>query len=433
MSKENGFKETEIGLIPEDWDVVKLEEVSEKLKAGGTPRTNIKEYWNGDIPLVKVEDVASNEKYLTKTLVSITKEGLESSSAWIVPKDSILLSMYGTAGEVVINKIPVAVTQNILGIIKNYKITTGFLYYALIFSKNYSMSKITDKTIFKYFTLAKAKGLLFSLPSTPEQQKIASVLTKIQQAIEQQEQIITKTKELKRSLMQRLFTYGLRGVELKETEIGLMPESWEVVRFDDLADFKNGINFNIGQKGKKGILTIDVLNMYGERIDANLNNLYRVDIDLSNKSDYILRGNDILFVRSSLKREGVGWVSLFKKGIEPVTFCGFIIRARIKSDISLAEYLTYFFRSDVARKKLISSERVAITNINQGMLRSFLVPLPKIEEQQEIVDILTKVEDKLGQSQSRKKALQELFKSMLQLLMTGQVRVKDIDFGEDYE
>lgn len=204
-STENGFRETEIGLIPSDWDIVKLEEVSEKLKAGGTPRTNIKEYWDGDIPLAKVEDVASNEKYLTRAIVSITKDGLESSSSWIVPKDSVLLSMYGTAGEVVINKIPVAVTQNILGIIKNDKITTEFLYYALIFSKNYAMLKITDKTIFKYFTLAKAKGLLFSLPSIAEQQKIASVLSKIQQAIEQQEKIIQTTKELKKITDEQAF------------------------------------------------------------------------------------------------------------------------------------------------------------------------------------------------------------------------------------
>ena len=426
----NGFKETDIGVIPEDWNVHKLKEIA-FTTSGGTPSRQRKEFYIGDIPWVKSGEL--NDNYIWDTEEKITQEAIDNSSAkWLNP-ETLLIAMYGaTVGKTAILKIRATTNQAVCSVVPNDKINTDYLRYYFVHIRPHLLNSRyggaqpnINQTILKdTFVLC---------PLRHEQDHIAYILQKLQQAIAQQEKIIAKTKELKRSLMHRLFTYGLRGEELKETEIGLMPENWEVVRFDDLADFKNGINFNIGQKGGKGILTIDVLNMYGERIDANLNNLYRVDIDLSNKSDYILRGNDILFVRSSLKREGVGWVSLFKEGIEPVTFCGFIIRARIKSDISLAEYLTYFFRSDVARKKLISSERVAITNINQGMLRSFLVPLPKIEEQQEIVDILTKVEDKLGQSQSRKQALQELFKTMLQLLMTGQVRVKDIDFGEACE
>lgn len=107
-----------------------------------------------------------------------------------------------------------------------------------------------------------------------------------------------------------------------------MPESWEVVRFGDISDFKNGVNFSKEQKGEIGIPTIDVLNMYGKSYTIDTSKLYRVNKDFSN--DYILKTGDLLFVRSSLKLEGVGWTSMFIEEVEPITFCGFIIRARIK-------------------------------------------------------------------------------------------------------
>ena len=152
------------------------------------------------------------------------------------------------------------------------------------------------------------------IPPLSEQQKIAKVLDTIQRAIEIQDRIIETTKNLKKSLMQKLFREGTKGEELKETEIGLIPKSWEVVRLGEVADFKNGINFSKEQKGTQGILTVDVLNMHSEGIYLNFENLYRVDINLGNDSDYILKIGDILIVRSSLKREGVGWASLFGGG-----------------------------------------------------------------------------------------------------------------------
>jgi len=402
VKKNNNFKQTEIGLIPKDWEVVRLEDVSEKLKAGGTPKTNVKEYWNGDIPLVKVEDVASSEKYLTKTLFSITREGLESSSAWLVPKNSVLLSMYGTAGEVVINKIAVAVTQNILGIIKNDKITTEFLYYALIFSKNYGMSKITDKTIFKYFTLAKAKGLLFSLPPLPEQQKISFVLSKIQQAIEQQDKIIQSTKELKKSLMNKLFTYGLRGEELKETEIGPMPKSWKVKKINEFAKIKYGkqkpkITGPIPVVGSSGV--------YARCKDALID-----------------------FPTLIIGRKGTaGAVHLF---LEPCWPSDTTFYLEWISEEVYPKFLYYYMLTH-----LLSGEHAKTTmpSLQRQDLEKYAFPFPSKNEQTEIADIIDKVNIKLQQAESRKQTLQSLFKTMLNNLMTGKVRVKNIDFGRGYE
>ncbi len=174
---------------------------------------------------------------------------------------------------------------------------------------------------------------------------------------------------------------------------------WEHIEFGKIADFKNGINFEKEQKGDNGIPTIDVKNMYSDSCYVNTNELYRVNKTID--PDYYLTKGDLLFVRSSLKEEGVGWTSLFNGESKSVTFCGFIIRARIKEESREeidTKFLTYFFRSDIPRKELVSgSGRVAITNINQGLLKSIMIPKPSLSEQRKIAHVLSTVQKAIEQ------------------------------------
>ena len=165
--------------------------------------------------------------------------------------------------------------------------------------------------------------------------------------------------------MHKLFTEGTRGEPRKQTEIGPVPESWEVVELGCFAQFKNGINFTKNQKGDKGVLT------------------------------------------------------------EPATFCGFIIRARLNdSELFCPRFLTNYFRTDTARKILISGgARVAITNINQGMLKSFPIPKPSLTEQQQITATINNIDYKIDQHRKKRTALQDLFRTLLHKLMTAKVRV----------
>lgn len=209
--------------------------------------------------------------------------------------------------------------------------------------------------------------------------------------------------------------------DLKETEIGLIPKDWEIIKFGNIAEFKNGINFPKSAKGEKGILTIDVKNMYGNGCYVNLDSLYRVDKKFSN--DYNLISGDLLFVRSSLMQEGVGWTSLFKANNENVTFCGFIIRARINTNDFSKEYLTQYFRSDVARETLVAgSGKVAITNINQGLLSNLIIPKPKLIEQEAIAQILSTIQQSIEKQQQLIEATTELKRALMNKLFTEGTR-----------
>jgi type I restriction enzyme S subunit len=178
-ARGRNLKKTEIGEIPEDWEVVRVGEVVIEMKAGGTPNTSEEKYWGGDIAFTLIEDLVNAGKFLVKTNASITKLGLKNSSSWVVPENSIILSLYATVGKPVINKIPVAITQNMIGIIPNKEIIDlEFLYYALENVRN-KLWKYTDLSVHRHITTSEAKKILIPLPSLSEQQEIAEILQTI--------------------------------------------------------------------------------------------------------------------------------------------------------------------------------------------------------------------------------------------------------------
>ena len=424
MSDE--FKETPIGKIPKEWDVKPIIEIVEKIKAGGTPKTSVKEYYGGGIPFVKIEDLTSCNKYLEKTKITITQQGLENSSSWIVPPGSLLFAMYGSIGASAINKVPVATNQAILGIIpKRDIVDVEFLYYLLTYSKP-RFELMALQTTQANLNAGIVKATKIPLPPLPEQRKIAEILSTIDKAIEKTDALIHHYQQLKNALMQKLFTEGIGHTKFKSSPLGQIPAEWEVVKFGDISEFKNGINFKGDLKGDVGILTVDVLNMYGEGIYLDMSNLYRVNMEV--KENYLLQRGDILIVRSSLKQEGVGWASMFNGYHEPVTFCGFLIRARMKEeyrDTVLPEFLVYYLRSDISRGMLIStSGKVAITNISQGLLKQLNIPLPPLEEQKKIAQILMTIDNKIEAEMRTKEELEKLKHGMMDKLLTGKVRVK---------
>lgn len=298
-----------------------------------------------------------------------------------------------------------------------------YLQHAFIFEK--ILAGRANITTIPNLSKSRLSELEISLPGLDQQKTIAHVLITVKDAIAGQEELIAKLKDLKKSMMQHLFTHGTKGEKTKMTEIGEMPESWVVAEFGKFAEFKNGINFSKSQKGSNGIKTIDVFNMYGGKgTKVKLDSLYRVDKKVSD--DHVLRKGDLLFVRSSLKLEGIGWTCYFDPiTSDEYTFCGFIIRARLNNSRIDSEFLALYFRTELARKLLISgSGKVAITNINQGMLSNIKIPIPIIDEQKNIIKSVYSVDEKIEAAQEKLSNYQNLFKTLLHELMSGERRIK---------
>lgn len=197
---------------------------------------------------------------------------------------------------------------------------------------------------------------------------------------------------------------------------------WELKSLNNLGEFKNGVNFSPKQKGK-GVLTADVLNMFGDSIELSLTSLYRVDVDTK---DFCLEFGDLLFVRSSVKKEGVGWTTYFNENDEPVLFCGFLIRLRLYSLKKVNPiFLTYYLRTDSLRRKIIAlGGAAAITNISQDSLKSINVFIPKGKEQQKIANCFSSIDTIITVETEKLTLLKDHKKGLLQQLFPQEGETK---------
>lgn len=304
--------------------------------------------------------------------------------------------------------------------------TKFLLYYLLSFYNQGKTNELQQRTTgIRNLNFADYKKIKIPLPAGQEQESIVLVLSKIHHSIEQQEKIIEKTKELKRSLMHRLFTYGLRGEELKETEIGLMPKSWQIKSISEIADkflgggtpptkiqeYWNGnIHWTTSKRLRDKLYLFD-----GERLitEKGLNN---------SSTNLIPKGNLLVSTRVT-----VGKVAINKTDIAISQDLTGLILSR---EICNVEFVAYQMQIDRIQQIFNEQKRGAtIKGITREDLKKIRLAIPNIAEQREISSIFLTLDSKIFQEESKKQYFQDLFKSMLNNLMTGQVRVKDIDFG----
>ncbi|MEM3374140.1 MAG: restriction endonuclease subunit S, partial [Candidatus Woesearchaeota archaeon] len=240
----NEYKQTEIGEIPKDWEVVKLGDIV-NYDLGRTPARKENNFWtNGNIPWVSIADMKDNIKiYFTKEM--ITDYALKKVfRGRLVKKGTLLMSFKLTIGRTAFLGIDATHNEAIISIYPKKNASDNYLYYYLP-SIDYSLYK--DRAI-KGNTLNKSKlnKILIPLPPLQEQEKIAYVLSTIQEAQEKTENYIKAFKEFKKSVMSYLFKYGaiskneIDKVELKQTEIGEIPKDWEVVKLGDIVNYDLG-------------------------------------------------------------------------------------------------------------------------------------------------------------------------------------------------
>ncbi len=306
----------------------------------------------------------------------------------------------------------------------------NWMQYAFLYGKFYfGRANITTIP-----NLSKSRLSEFTIPKPPhpEQCKIAYVLSTIQKAIEQQEKLIQKTTELKKALMQKLFTEGTKGEPQKESEIGLIPESWEVTSISNektLMQYGTSVkcDYNIS-----GYPVIRIPNVLSGKIDITD---LKYGLPKSNEIEKLkLDKGDLVFVRTNGAKELSGRCSIFNNEIENCYYASYLIRVKFNLVEINPEFVNYYAQTEKGKSFLSGkANRTADGkyNINTGILNNVLFPKPKLDEQNEIVNIISLIENKVLIQLSKKKILTELFKTLLQELMTGKRRIHDIEFGNE--
>ena len=182
------FKKTEVGEIPEEWDIVKLKDISSKFISGGTPSTSNSNYWNGEIPWIRSAWIT--KKYVSTGEKFITKQGLENSAAKIIPKENVIIATRVSIGniainkiDIAINKIDIAINQDLTGIVVDKsKVSSEYLYWILR-KHNQRIEFLSQGSTIPGITREDIITITIPKPSLKEQQKIASILSKIDESI----------------------------------------------------------------------------------------------------------------------------------------------------------------------------------------------------------------------------------------------------------
>jgi len=305
------------------------------------------------------------------------------------------------------------------------KIDPHYLYFYLITDGfNARMAGLERGANYPAVRDSDVKNSWFPLPPLPDQKKIAHILSTVQRAIEAQERIIKTTTELKKALMQKLFTEGLRNEPQKQTEIGPVPESWEVVELGSLfgKEPQNGLYKHKKYYGTgTQILRIDDFSNDGDVVVRAGN---RVALSPNEIATYGLEAGDIIINRvNSLSH--LGKTALIGEIDEEIVFESNMIRFSVDELRVRKEYVFKFLNSSLTKKQIIGSAKraVAQSSINQGDVKAILIPKPSLEDQAEIAGALETIELKTAIAATKKATLQDLFRTLLHELMTAKLRV----------
>ena len=411
---------------PSGWVIKTVGEIANGFLSGGTPTTKRPDYWVGEIPWItskwlgdKIE-LNTGEKF-------ISEKAVINSSTKVVPKDSIIFATRVGVGKVGINRIDLAINQDLAGVLINKETyDIEFLAYQLGIDsiQQYVAMNKRGATI-KGITRNCLKQIPLSLPPLPEQRKIAHILSTVQRSIEAQERIIQTTTELKKALMHKLFTEGLRNEPQKQTEIGPVPESWEVVPLGNLlSKTQYGMSVKANLEGSFPILRMT--NQINGRIEAN--NLKYVEIDNSDFKKFKVERGDILFNRTN-SLELVGRTAIHDIDGDYV-FASYLIRLRTDETKLDPFFLNLDLNRDETqvRLKSIATRAVSQSNISATRLKGFPLPLPRLPDQAEIVECAAAFDTKIDLHRTKHAAFQDLFRTLLNELMTAKTQVTDTQF-----
>lgn len=253
-------------------------------------------------------------------------------------------------------------------------------------------------------------NMSINIPSLQEQEKIANFLSSIDKKIYLTEEKLELFREYKKGVMQKIFSQELR---FKDNEGNDYPE-WKEKRLGEIGSFKNGINKDKNDFGN-GIPFINLLDIFNKNSISDNKKFGLVKATNKEINEFNLLQGDILFVRSSVKPEGVGLTTVILNDLLNTVYSGFIIRFRENKNILTLNYKKYCFYDEKFRKLLINRSTVsANTNINQDNLKLLSIKIPIPEEQEKIANFLSSIDEKIEKIENELENLKEFKKGLLQ-------------------
>lgn len=422
-----------LGRLPQDWRVQRLSSLTNSY-AGGTPDRSKPEYFGGDIPWVKSGEV--NLRKITKTEERISEIALSESAAKMAESGSVLVAMYGaTAGKVARLKIDAAINQAVLSIrTVGDELDNDYLFWVIESSAEKLLS-MCQGAAQPNLSKGLIDGLEIATPPLPEQQKIAAILTAVDDKLDVISRQIEATQALKQGLMQTLFSRGvgtqdvsgrwIPHTDFKDSELGEIPEGWLITTLGGICNGALqtgpfGSQLHAAEYQDEGVPVLMPKDLLKCR--ANLSMAARIAPERAEElAKHKLVAGDLLFSR----RGDVARFALIDEQ-SAGALCGTgCLKAKPSEGYSSA-YIAHLLQLDVVRAWLEQNAvGQTMPNMNTGILASLpLVTPANKQEQEEIAGILDSVDAKASLLFSKRLHYQTLKRGLMQKLLTGEWRVK---------
>jgi type I restriction enzyme S subunit len=406
MELRQGYKNTEVGIIPEDWSVLEFKDVIDGFSSGQTPYRGRPEFYKGDIPWITSGEL--NYNVITDTIEKITIEGARDANLKMIPKGTFLfaitgLEAAGTRGSCAITGIEATTNQSCMALYpKKGLLITPYLFHYYV--------RYGDELAFKYcqgtkqqsYTGRIAKKLPIIVPPTIEEQiSIATAINDTDSLIDNLEKLIAKKRNIKQGAMQKLLQ---------------SKKGWEVKKLGEIAEMFSG-----------GTPLTSISNYYNGNIP------WVVIADITKAGKYISE------TEKTISNDGVANSSakLFKKGILLFAMYASIGKTTIalmdttcnqailgiQPKLIATEYL-YYFLSFNERKFATMGQTGTQSNLSKDMVQKIEIPLPPtLEEQTHIATILSDMDAEIAALETKLVKYRNIKLGMMQNLLTGKIRL----------
>jgi len=382
------FKDSPVGRIPVDWDVVSLGEVVDQR------RESIQPAGEGKNNFVGLEHIRSGE---TKLCEYVSDEGIRSTKYRFYTGDILYGKLRPYLDKAVLADINGICSTDLIVLTPSDRIIPEFLIYFIhtnqFIQRAVSTTSGTNHPRTSWKAISKFR---MALPPLEEQKRISEILQDVDGAIEKVNKEIGVTEKLKRGLMQRLLMEGINHTEFKDSPVGRIPVDWDVVKLGDLFTFKNGKRPPVLNEGE--------IPIYGANGKMGLTSNY-----LKTKDKALIFGR----VGSSGEvhlSKGCVWVS------DNAIYTESYDSKRV--NVHFMFYLIKF--KDLKRFATKTTHPI----ITQTFINNFKVPLPPLEEQKRISEILQDVDRRLELLTERKVKLENIKRGLMNDLLTGKRRVR---------
>ena len=420
MSVENNSTIEQSRNIPNGWVETTLGEVASKMYSGGTPSTKKSEFYSGNIPWIRTQEVTFN--FISETEIKITEDGLNKSSAKWIPKDTVIIAMYGnSAGRVALSKIEATTNQACCNFIANMKLSDSYFIFYNLLSRYREIEGKANGAAQQNLSVGVLKGLPINLPPLQEQKAIAKILTAFDDKIE----LLQAQNKTLETTAQTIFKEWFGKYQLGDE----LPDGWRVFGMDELVETVNGYSYKgkeLVPESEEALVTLKSFDRNGgfqtrgfkpfkgtpkETQEVQIGDLVVAHTDLTQDAE-VLGNPAFIFDNGGFNKM---YITMDLVKVNP-----------IHKDIS-SSFLYYLMKDRAFKGHCVGySNGTTVLHLSKKAIPEYQVFLPidliKVKEFSEIANATT---NKISLNKDELKYLKQTRDTLLPKLMSGQLRVKD--------